>query len=159
VLSGCSNATPQLGEDTANDALTVDALNTWWKEFTYAPPPVKAGTVTAAHTITSKQGRVYKVPQHVQTKEEAKDEAEEARHMEHKRGLVQRFSVNGDTVTVITNLTRDGVDIRDAQDLCHDLGAFVWANTNRHFGLQNIRVTGANGEVLSSRVGLSGKVQ
>ena len=79
--------------------------------------------------------------------------------MGHKRALVQGFNVKGQTVTVITNLTRDPVDINDAQELCHNLGAFVWANDNRHFGLQDIRVTGANGELLSYRTGLSGKVR
>jgi fructosamine-3-kinase len=137
----------------------VDALNTWWKEFSYSAPPVKAGTVTPAHTITSKNGRVYNIPKHVQTKKEAEDEAEDARYMEHKRTLVQGFSVKGQTVTVLTNLTRNPVDISDAKELCHDLGAFVWANQNRHFGLQGIKVTDARGELLSSRVGLGGQVQ
>lgn len=159
MLSGCSTASPQLGADAANNAAVVDALNTWWKEFTYSVPPVKAGTVTPAHTITSKNGRVYKVPKHVQTKKEAEDEAEDSRYMEHKRALVQGFSVKGQTVTVLTKLSRGPVDISDAQELCHNLGAFVWANPNRHFGLQDIKVTGAQGELLSSRIGLGGKVQ
>jgi hypothetical protein len=159
MLAGCSEAPPTLGGDTANEVAAVDALNAWWKAFTYSPPPVKAGTVTPAHTVTSTNGRVHKVPTHVQTRKEAEDEAEDARFMQHKRDLVRSFSVKSKTVTVITNLTRDTVDIRDAQDLCHDLGAFVWANPNRHFGLQDIHVTGAHGEVLSFRNGLGGKVQ
>jgi hypothetical protein len=159
MLSGCSKATPQLGDDAANGAAAVDALNNWWREFTYSSPPVKAGTVTPAHAMTSKSGRVYKVPKHVQTKKEAQDEAEDAEYMDHKRSLVRGFSVAGHTVTVITNLTRDTVDFHDAQELCHNLGAFVWANENRHFGLQDIKVTGVHGELLSFRIGLRGNVQ
>ena len=153
MLAGCSKDPPQLGDDAAGNVAAVDALNAWWNELTYSPPPVKAGTVTRAHTITSTKGRVYKVPTHVQTRKEAEDEAEDARFMKHKRALVRGFSVKGQTVTVITDLTRDTGDIRDAQELCHDLGAFVWANPYRHFGMQDIKVTGAHGELLSFRIG------
>jgi hypothetical protein len=159
MLSGCSTATP---DNKANDTAAVDALNTWWKEWTYSPKPIKAGTVTPAHTITSTNtsgpfaGHVYAIPKHVETKKEAEDEAENAEYMEHKRGLVKGFSVKGDTVTVLTG---GNIDIQAGQEICHDLGAFVWANANRRFGLQNIKVTGASGELLSSRIGLSGKVQ
>ena len=75
------------------------------------------------------------------------------------------FSVAADTVTVKTNLTRNSIypgnplDKRDAQELCHELGAFVWAKDYRHWGLNNIQVAGLNGEILSSRSGLAGKVQ
>ena len=156
ILSACSTAATY---NSANDTAAVDALNTWWKEFTYSPPPVKAGAASPAQTVTSSNGRVYTIPRHVQTKQEAEEQAEDARFMGHKRALVQGFNVKGQTVTVITNLTRDPVDINDAQELCHNLGAFVWANDNRHFGLQDIRVTGADGELLSYRTGLSGKVR
>jgi hypothetical protein len=161
ILSGCSMATT---DKAASDAPVVAALNTWWREATYAPPPVKAGSVTSAHTITIK-GRVHNVPRHVQTQKEYEDEAEDARYADRRRSLVLGFSVTGHRVTVITNLSRNStdirnpIDIRDAQEICHDLGAFVWANANRHFGLESIKVTGANGELLSSRIGLSGKVQ
>jgi hypothetical protein len=156
ILSGCSTAT---AVNAADDAAAVDALNTWWKEFTYSPPPIKAGAITPAHTITSSNGRVYAIPRHVQTKQEAAEQAEDALFIDHKRALVQGFNVKGQVVTVITSLTRHPVDIHDAQELCHNLGAFVWANNNRHFGLQDIKVTGAHAELLSSRIGLSGKVQ
>jgi hypothetical protein len=42
----------------------------------------------------------------------------------------------------------------DSQELCSEMGGFVWANENRHFGLQNIEIIGVQGEVLSSRTGL-----
>jgi hypothetical protein len=158
ALAGCSHATPQAEPDAPNDA-AVNALNVWWKEFTASAPPMKAGTVTPAHTIISSKGRVYQIGKHVQTKQEAEQEAEDARFLIRKRALVQGFSVRGKTVTVMTNLTRDPVDVYDAEELCHDLGAFVWANNNRHFGLQNIKISGPHGELLSSRSGLSGKVQ
>jgi hypothetical protein len=162
MLSGCAQETPanvQTEPDTRNDG-ALEALNAWWKEAVPdPPPPTKAGTVTPAHTITLKTGRVLAIPRHVQTKQEADEQAEDARWVDHERATVQGFNVKGQTVTVITNLTRGPADIRDAQELCHNLGGFVWANENRRFGLQNIKVTGANGELLASRTGLSGKVQ
>ncbi len=163
MLSGCAQdaalATTQVEQDAPNDALMA-ALTAWWKEaLPDPPPPIKAGTVTPAHTITLKTGRVLAIPRHVQSKQEADEQAEDAQWVEHERATVQGFNVKGPTVTVITNLTRGPVGIRDAKEICHNLGGFVWANENRHFGLQNIKVTGADGELLSSRIGLSGKVQ
>jgi len=156
-----SNTEARDSSSSSSDATslaTVNALNAWWKELTYAPPPVKAGTIIPAHTLTFK-GRVRNVPQHVETKKEYEDEVEGSRYMDHMRSLVVGFSVTGPTVTIMTNLARDlPADIKDARELCHDLGGFVWANGNRHFGLQDIRVTGAHGDLLSSRIGL-GKVQ
>ena len=161
IPSGCSQGANPPSPD---DAAAVDALNTWWKESNYSPPPIQAGTVQPAHTITSKQGRVYKVPEHVQTKKEADDEARDALYMEHRRALVRSFSVKGKTVTVLTNLTRDSANIldpqppstSDAQTLCQDLGGFVWANPYRHFGLEDIEITGVQGELLSFRNGRAG---
>ena len=153
ALSGCSS------DNAENDAAAATALNRWWEAETQHPAPVRAGTVTPAHTINSTTGRSYAIPQHVQTKKEAEDEAADARWQDHRLAIVKGFSVRGNTVTVITNLTGAPTDSRDAQDLCHEHGAFVWANDNRHFGMQDIRVTGANGELLSSRIGLRGTVQ
>jgi hypothetical protein len=50
------------------------------------------------------------------------------------------------------------MDRRDAQELCHELGFFVWKRADRRWGLKNIRVLSANGELLSLRNGL-GNVQ
>ena len=102
ILSGCSMATT---DNAANDAAAMDALNAWWKEATYLPPPVKAGSVTPPHTITSTNGGVYAIPKHVQTRQEAESEVEDARWAEHLRAIVRGFSVRGQTVTVLTNLT------------------------------------------------------
>jgi hypothetical protein len=142
----------------------VDALNTWWKESNHTPTPVKVGTVTPAHTITSKTGRVFTVPKHVQTKKEAEDEARDARYMERRQALIQNFNAKGKTVTALTTLTRGSINIldpdppstSDAQTLCQSLGGFVWAAPNRHFGLENIEIIGAQGELLSSRHGIAG---
>lgn len=166
ILSACSMATT---DNAANDAAAVDALNAWWKEATYTTPPVKAGTITPPHTITSTNGRAYAIPRHVQTRQEAEDEVEDARWAEHLRAIVRGFSVRGQTVTVLTNLTGadplhasldlpGGALTSDAQDLCHMLGGFVWRSDNRSLGLGNIEIRGANGELLSYRIGLSGKV-
>jgi hypothetical protein len=144
---------------SADDAAAVAALNNWWKEFTYSAPPVKPGTVKPAHTITSKSGKVYNIPKHVQTQKEYEAEAADARFADHKRSLVQGFSVKGQTVTVLTRLTRSPANIREARELCMNLGAFVWGTPTRHFGLQDIKITGLGGEVLSYRIGLAGKVQ
>ena len=97
MLSGCSSA-----DNPANDAAAVEVLNAWWKEFTYASTPVKAGTVTLAHTITSTNGRAYSIPEHMQTKREADEQAADARLMAYTRALVQSFAVKGHTVTAIT---------------------------------------------------------
>jgi hypothetical protein len=141
----------------------VVALNKWWKDSNYlSPPPAKVGTVTPAHTFTLK-GKVYNVPKHVQTKKDFAAERathlDDAQFVEHRQSIVQGFTVKGQTVTVLTKLTHSPVDVSDAQELCHDLGAFVWSTENRHFGLENIWINGASGELLSSRIGLAGKVQ
>jgi hypothetical protein len=102
---GCSQAA------SPNDIAVVDALNKWWKESNLTPAHAKAGTVTPAHTITLKNGRVIKIPAHVQTKQEATDEAIDARYMQHRQALIRGFSVKGKTVTAITNLSRDSVNI------------------------------------------------
>jgi len=167
ILSGCSSATT---DNAANDAAAVEALSAWWKEATYTTPPVKGGAVTPPHTITSTNGRVHAIPRHVQTEQEAADEVEDARWAAHLRAIVRGFSVRGQTVTVLTNLTggeplHPSFDLpgealtSDAQDLCHMLGGFVWRSDNRHFGLENIEVRGAQGELLSSRIGIDGKVR
>jgi hypothetical protein len=104
------------------------------------------------------------MPAHVQTKKEADDETTDALYMERSQALITGFGVKGKTVTAMTNLTRGSVDIldhdplstSDAQTLCQHLGGFVWANRNRHFGFENIEVTGAGGELLSSRNGITG---
>lgn len=171
VLSGPRNGTPGIqysssasSADSARDAAVVADLDAWWKKATYSPAPEKPGTVTPGRTITSK-GRAHSVPRHVQTKAEYQEEAEDFRWNEHRRSIVTGFSVTRDTVSVMTTLTRNStyalnpMDIRDAQELCHDLGAFLWARENRHWGLNNIRIVGGSGELLSSRTGLAGKVQ
>jgi hypothetical protein len=105
------------------------------------------------------------MPRHVQTGKEYREEVEDARWQEHRRSIVKAFSVTRDTVTVTTNLTRDSVyalnptDRRDSHELCHELGAFVWGSEYRHWGLSNIRIVGASGELLSSRTGLAGRVE
>jgi hypothetical protein len=173
MLAGCSGQSVGAhGEATSSRQTTppltnaaVDALNTWWQKATYASAPEKPGTVTPAHKTTGVNGRVYMTPKHVQTKQEYEEEVEDIRWQDHRRSVVLGFTVTGQTVTVITTLSRastyalNPLDPRDAQELCHDLGSFVWSKENRHFGLEEIKVTGAHGELLSSRVGLRGKVQ
>jgi hypothetical protein len=167
ILSACSMATTG---NAANDAAAVDALNAWWKDATYSKPPVKAGTVTPTQTITSPNGRVQTIPRHVQTRQEAEAEVEDARWAQHLRAIVRGFSVGDGTVTVLTSLTgaeapHPSSDLpgavleSDAQELCHILGGFVWANDNRRFGLENILIKGADGQVLSHRIGIRGKVR
>ncbi len=158
MLSGCSQAPP-----SPNDIAAVDALNKWWKDSNYTPPPEKAGTARPAQTITSKKGRVYKMPAYVQTKKEAEDEAH-ARYLERSQALIRGFSVKGKTVTAFTTLTRNGVSIldhdlpstSDAQSLCQDLSSFVFGKPTDQFGLENIEIAGAQGELLSSRNGIVG---
>jgi len=132
----------------------MNALNKWWKEINYAATPVKAGTVIPAETITSKTGRVIKVPRHVQTKEDAEEQSADFQFVTRNLATVRGFSVHGETVTVETNLS-DGVDgDYRAREICRSLGGFVWANENRHYELQDIKVVGTRGEILSSRIGL-----
>lgn len=160
ILPGCSQG------PTPDDLAAVDALNKWWKESNFTPPPQKPGTITLPTTFTYK-GKVVPVRKHVQTVKEFQDETVDAQFMERRQALIRGFSVKGKTVTALTNLTRDSVSIldhdrlstNDAQALCQSLGGFVWANQNRHFGLEDIKITGANGELLSSRFGITGKVQ
>ena len=144
MLSGCSSA-----DNPANDAAAVEVLNAWWKEFTYASTPVKAGTVTLAHTITSTNGRAYSIPEHMQTKREADEQAADARLMAYTRALVQSFRRQGSHGDGHNKAHQRPADIHSAQDVCRYLGAFVWANDNRQYGLEDIKVTGANGELLS----------
>lgn len=163
TLAGCPTSTRPKGDAARNAAVVAD-LNDWWRKATYAPRPEKPGTVTPAHTITL-DGRLHNLPKHVQTREEYVEQVKDARWARHRRSIVTGFNVASDTVIVMTNLTpnvtygRNPIDNRDAQELCHELGGFIWANENRHWGLTNIRIVGANGELLSSRTGLSGKVQ
>jgi DNA transposition AAA+ family ATPase len=113
--------------------------------------------VTPAHTITSRKGRVYNIPKHIQSKQEAAEEAEDSRFMATKRALVRGFSVRGHTLVVATSILPG--DTNAAKEICQNMGAFVYANPNRHFGLTNISVLGANGIEVSARIGLSGKVR
>ena len=159
-----SNSSPHCRADSARDAAIVASLNAWWKKTTDSEAPEKPGTVTPGRTITVK-GRAHNVPKHVQTKAEYQEEEEDFRWNEHRRSIVTGFSVTRDTVSVMTTLTRSStyvlnpMDIRDAQELCHELGAFLWTKENRHWGLNNIMIVGGTGELLSSRTGLAGKVQ
>ncbi len=151
-------------DDSTRSAAVIADLNGWWKKETYAPTPEKPGTVTPGRTITIK-GRTRTIPKHVQTKAEYDEQVKDAKWQEHRRTVVLGFQVAGDTLTVVTNLSRNSIyldnpiDKRDAQELCHDFGAFVWSKEYRHWGLNSIRVIGPSHELLSSRIGLSGKVQ
>jgi hypothetical protein len=120
-------------DDSAREAVILKELKVWW-EASYPPPKKPA-------------------------------KSPDDRWAEHKRSILKGFSVHGDTVTVMTNLTRNSTynlnnfDKRDAQDLCHELGPFLWEKKHRVWGLNNIRIVGAGGELLSYRNGLAGKVQ
>jgi hypothetical protein len=142
MLAGCAQ----------RNVAAKEAAGKWWNEFTTAAKPEPAGTVTPANTTVSKTGKTYTVPSHVQTADEAAQEAGDADFTAHKRASVKGFTVKGQTITVSTGL--GDLDISEARDLCRDLGAFVWAKENRHFGIENIVITGLNGDVLSSREGL-----
>jgi hypothetical protein len=161
MLAGCSGAR----DDSAQNAAAAAALNAWWEETTsQTPVPAKPGTVTPAHTITIK-GKPHLLPKHVQTRVEYEEQLKDFQWQEHMRSIVTGFRVSNNTVTASTNSTRNStydlnpIDKRDAQELCHELGAFIWANENRHWGLVNIRVLGHGGELLSSRTGLRGSVE
>lgn len=163
LLAGCSYR-PTNSAPTRNPAAEA-ALNAWW-EGSFSPggfQPERPGTVTPAHTITV-MGRVRQIPKHVQTKEEYAEELKDYLWEQHRRGIVKGFRAEGNTVIVITNLTQSStynlnpIDERDAQELCHELGSFVWGKADRRWGLKNIRVLGGNGELLSLRNGL-GNVQ
>ena len=54
ILSGCSMTT----DSAANDAAAVDALNAWWKEATYTPPPATAGAQTKQEADEGPRTRV-----------------------------------------------------------------------------------------------------
>jgi len=71
--------------------------------------------------------------------------------------MVRGFRTEGSTFLVLTNLAP--ANAKDAQELCHMAGSFIWANENRHFGLEGIKVVGAGGELLPSRFGLRGDVR
>jgi hypothetical protein len=78
--------------------------------------------------------------------------------MRHRESLVTSFSVQGRTVTVHTMLAPAG--ITEARELCHAMGAFVWAHPYREaYGLENIVIAGDHGQALSTRTGLRGNVQ
>jgi hypothetical protein len=151
LLSGC------MAGSASSDPAAVDAANKWWKQATETAKPEKAGTVTPTHNITTNAGRVYNIPRHVQTKKEETDQLEDARWAAHERAIVRGFAIEGSTILVLTNLTP--ADTKDARELCHSLGGFIWAKDNRHFGLDSITVMGAHNERLSYRIGLKGDVR
>jgi hypothetical protein len=161
MFTGCSS----VSDDSVQNAAAVAAVNAWWKEATSgAPVPEKPGTVTPAHTITIKS-KPRLIPRHIQTRTEYDEQVKDLQWEEHMRSIVTGFRVSNDTVTVLTNVTGNStydlnpMDKLDAQELCHELGAFIWARDNRHWGLENIRVLGPGGELLSSRTGLKGSVE
>lgn len=121
-----------LGASLGNVA-AIDALNKWWKQSSEVPAAQKAATITPAQTFSAKSGKVYSLPKHDQT-------------------TVIGFKTEGNIVVVLTNLTP--AQTKEAQDLCHDVSGFVWANENRHFGLDDIKVLGARNDLLAFRVGL-----
>jgi hypothetical protein len=141
---------------SANRAPALTALQSWWEQSNPVEPPVKAGTRIPAYTIPARGG-LFHAAEHVQTKQEEADQTDDYRFFEHRRTIVQGFRVDGETVTVITNLTRNAVGIADAEDLCHVLGLFVWSK--REFGLENIKVIGSDESLLASRRGLRGEVK
>jgi hypothetical protein len=151
LLSGC------MAKSASSDPAAVDAANKWWKQATETAKPEKAGAVTPAHKITTNAGKVYNIPRHVQTKKEEADQVEDARWAAHKRAIVRGFATDGSTILVLTNLSP--ADAADAKELCHNVGAFIWARDNRHFGLDNITVLGTHNERLSYRIGLKGDVR
>jgi hypothetical protein len=143
-------------EERCRDA--VAALDAWWKDVTFAIKPTKAGTVTPAHTFTYK-GRTRDIPRHVQTKAEEAEEISDAKWAVEHRALVQRFTIKGNAVVVMTTLTRQPVADLQAEQLCHELGGFVWANENwSKYGLENIQIVGSDGTPLAGREGLKGNV-
>jgi hypothetical protein len=161
VTRGCSH---QPNGTTRNATAEAD-LNVWWEStFSDGVQPEKPGTVTPAHSITIKGGRVLQIGKHVQTKEEYDEQQKDLLWEQHRRSIVKGFRVEQDTVIVLTNLTKKStydlnpIDKRDAQEVCHELGNFVWGKADRRWGLKNIRILGGNGELLSLRNGL-GNVQ
>src|SRR6202042_1614927 len=109
------------------NAAAVSALNAWWKATTSdTPVPEKPGNVTPAHTITIK-GKPHLVARHAQTKAEYEEQLKDFDWQEHMRGIVTGFHVSNNTVTVLTNATRNNtydlnpIDKRDPQELCHEL--------------------------------------
>jgi hypothetical protein len=162
LKSGASQETSANAASELATAITVDHL---WRETWNVPKPTKAGIVTPAHSFPIK-GRSIWVPMHVQTVEEEQSEIKDARYMRYMGKLVKSFVVRGQTVTALTDLTARSTipadlavdDRRAAQEICHSLGAFVWARKNRQFGLENIKVTGSHGELLAYRFGLQGRV-
>jgi hypothetical protein len=134
------NATPVVHHDAA----VLADLNKWWQEATYAPAPEKPGTITR-----------FRAAKHVQSQQEYRDQLEDARWSQHWRSVVIGFSVAGEKVTAKTTLTQNppfdlrATDHRDAQELCRWLRGFVWNKRYRHWGLKDISVTGAKGELLS----------
>jgi hypothetical protein len=156
VVSGVLLSISGCGGDARNAAI-ADAAKKWLNEVTVHVEPEKAGTVTPAHTITLKNGRTLNLPRHVQTKKEEADQVEDARWAAHFRSMVRGFTAEGSTLLALTTLTP--AETKEAQELCHDLGGFIWAKDNRHFGLDSITVMGAHNERLSYRIGLKGDVR
>jgi len=108
----------------------INALNNWWKESNYISPS---------------------------------ENSVDARYLVRRKNLVRAFNVTGNTVSLQTNLTRESRTMldhsptsTDAQELCREMGGFVWANPNRHFGLKNIEIVGIQGDILSTRKGIRG---
>jgi hypothetical protein len=152
-----------------NHAALESALNLWWQaQYDGIPQPEKPGTVTPAHTLKGNPNATLPafrqdlpIQRHVQTQAEYAEQAKDVEWAAHMRALVTGFRVSGNTVTALTRATRgstykwiEGDDQREAQEVCHQMGGFVWANGNRHWGLENIEVLGAGGELLTSRIGM-----
>jgi hypothetical protein len=158
VLVGCSGTTE------AENSEAVAALNAWWQKTTSAQVPEKPGTVTQAHTMTV-LGKPLFIPRHVQTKAEYVEQLKDFQWTTHIRSIVKGFRVSTNTVIVLTTLASNSShelspsDKQDARDICVQVGGFIWSGKNRHWSLENIRVLGGNGELLSSRTGLRGKIE
>jgi hypothetical protein len=146
-ISGCG----------ARNAAIVEAASQWWQATVTTIPPEKAGTVTPAHEIRTKSGKVYKIKRHVQTRAEELDQLEDQRWANRLRAMVRGFGAEGNTLLVMTNLAPDHT--KDAHELCRMAGGFIWSRDMRHFGLENVTVTGVRNERLSYRIGLNGGVQ
>jgi len=139
------------------NAAIVEAANQWWQATLTTVPPEKTGTVTPAHEIRTKSGKVYKIKRHVQTQAEELDQLEDQRWANRLRAMVKGFGAEGNTLLVMTNLAPN--DSKGAQELCRMAGGFIWSRDMRHFGLENVTVMGARNERLSYRIGLHGDVR
>jgi len=146
-LSGCA--------ERYNPA-AAESVTKWWRETFHGHAVERAGAVTEPHTIVARNGRVFNIKRHVQTKQEEQAETDDSTVMAYEGSLVTGFEVKGNTVLVHSHLT--SAKLNDAQQICHDLGGWVWAKDNRSFGVENIKVLGSSGEILSYRYGLQGNV-